>query len=247
MLTFILFGLLWLSFGISVFYYLPPLRERDWFLTHTSISKNFNNRTLWRCYLTNRCLSYIHCVTCFLGCYYLSGNPNPLLSKYLISYSLGYYCLDIIYNWFMEYNLIFIIHHLATIFIWLAALNNLSDLVIPIYGFLLAETSSLLLIPWEVSGKMNWVSIRSFLCTPTMILYVTVRTFLLPYYILSKLFYIYQLPITFSYRILIIHSMLLIALGSICWTPVVINKCYIKNPGKTKKLLQSFYLKINKT
>jgi hypothetical protein len=202
------------------------VQPRKWVLNRPTYLNKYSDEQLWKLLITNRCLSYIHCVSCIMGSLILINYPNQIWSNILLNSSISYHIYDIFYNIIIEYNLIFQIHHICSIFILGSSLKCPLAVPVCLKGLLITETSSILLIPCEISDTLNWTHSRRKLYISTMCLYILIRMFIFPGFILYQLPTIYNFPSNKLLGGFLCYNMCILGLGSVVWTETVIRKCF---------------------
>lgn len=175
--------------------------------------------------LANRITAYLHCLFVSSTSLYLQFHDNPLLVNQVLIWSASYFLCDLFYIIAFERDFKFMLHHVACITLWSIALTYNIGKEMAIGGLLIAETTSLVWIPWETAGMFTWDEMRKYLSLPTMVAYCLLRGCGFPLYLLSCLVKIYAIGLPFLTNISLMAAVILVGTGSLLWTPRVIEKC----------------------
>ena len=180
--------------------------------------------------ITNRTIAFTHAIitTVTSGIdLYIENNleydsENTLSQIYIMNFSLSYFIMDLLYLIFMEWNLVFIMHHLLSIVMFSSILNfEISGYCIMLALFYGEITNPIRMIWIELSKRKSKYS--NSVLTLFKISFIGIRHIILPYYMINAIyFFIYEsvplgrvLPSMIAIYIILFT---LISCGNIVWT-----------------------------
>ena len=145
-----------------------------------------------------------------------------ILSIHSISISIGYFIYDLYHVYLINYNKMFIKHHLLSIgTLILTYYLNIGSKIITLM-ILLGELSNPFQTSWYLARKLNYEKIEKILFPLYCFPFIIIRTAITPYILISILYHHHT-----NIYILLICSVFFLGLyGSLFWTKKLISICY---------------------